>query len=398
MYKGLYAYAWDLADEGLENALARIRPTGVNTITLAASYHAGKFLRPHGQAGKVYFPEDGTVYFQPRPERYGVIKPIVNPLVAEHDMLAALEREAPDLDRVAWVVCLHNTPLGRRHPEYVVRNAYGDPYYYNLCPAYEEVRAFVVNLCADLADRYELSGLALETPGWLPFDHGFHHEFAMVPLNRWAKWLLGLCFSEGSRKGAKAAGLDVDSLQAETRAALERFLADDIAVPEAMAAEWLIADLIADSEWTAFLNWRCRLVADLVAEVKAALPKETRLAVIPTVQRPTAACWAEGSDVKMLAEAADALEVPAYQATAEEVFANAWDVRRRAGDDARLHFILRPSFPDLANGTETAAAALRLTEVGLSGIAFYNYGHIRLKCLGRVREALAALETTGKNP
>ena len=46
MYRGLYAYAWDFIDEGLTTALDRIRSTGINTITLAASYHAGKFLRP----------------------------------------------------------------------------------------------------------------------------------------------------------------------------------------------------------------------------------------------------------------------------------------------------------------------------------------------------------------
>ena len=39
------------------------------------------------------------------------------------------------------------------------------------------------------------------------------------------------------------------------------------------------------------LHWRCRVVADLVASVKAALPATTRLAVIPTVQRPPAAAW-----------------------------------------------------------------------------------------------------------
>ena len=105
MYKGLYAYAWDLADEGLEAALERIRPTGVNTITLAASYHAGKFLRPHGRTGKVYFPKDGTVYFRARSERYGQIKPLINPLVEDFDGFAELARTTPDLDRVALVVC-----------------------------------------------------------------------------------------------------------------------------------------------------------------------------------------------------------------------------------------------------------------------------------------------------
>jgi hypothetical protein len=391
-YRGLYAYAWDLADEGLEVALDRIRPTGINTITLAASYHAGKFLRPHGVSGKVYFPKDGTVYFQARAERYGEIKPLVNPLVAEFDAFAELEQRAPDLDRVAWVVCCHNTPLGELHPELTSRNAFGDSYPYSLCPAHPAVRDYVVNLCADLADRHELAGIALETPGWLPYDHGFHHEFALLPLDRFVKILLALCFADSTRHAARAAGIDADRLQAKTRSLLEGWFQAELAVPDSLASEWWQAELVSDPEFAAFLHWRCRVVADLVAAVKAALPSITRLAVIPTVQRPPAACWLEGSDLSLLAGAADALEVPAYQPTAEEAYLCAWDVRRRAGEDASLHFILRPSFPDLAGGAETVAAAIRLREVGMAGIAFYNYGHLRLASLERIRAALAALE------
>ena len=217
MYKALYTYAWDLADEGLDTVLERVRPTGINTITLAASYHAGKFLRPHGRSGKVYFPEDGTVYFKARPERYGQIKPLVNPLVDELDGFAALRETAPDLQRCAWVVCLHNTPLGMRHPELTSRNAFGDPYRYSPCPAHPAVRDYVVNLCADLADRYEIDRIALETPGWLPYDHGYHHEFSLLPLDRYAKTLLALCFADATRAAAEAAEIDAARLQARVR-------------------------------------------------------------------------------------------------------------------------------------------------------------------------------------
>jgi hypothetical protein len=390
-YRALYTYPWDLADEGLGTVLGRIRPLGINTITLAASYHAGKFLRPHGVGGKVYFPKDGTVYFQARQERYGQIKPLINPLVAEFDALAELEKQAPDLDRVAWVVGCHNTPLGELHPELTARNAFGDSYPYSLCPAHPAVRDYVVNLCSDLAERYDLAGIALETPGWLPYDHGFHHEFALLPLDRFAKSLLALCFAETTRHAAHADGIDADRLQAKTRALLERYLEADLAVPDQLATEWWLAEVVSDPEFAAFLHWRCRVVSDLVTAVKAALPATTRLAVIPTVQRPPAACWLEGSDLSLLAGVADALEVPAYQPSAAEVFLSAWDARRRAGDDATLNFILRPSFPDLANGAETVAAALRLKEVGMAGLAFYNYGHLRLASLERITAALAAI-------
>src|SRR5690606_6490533 len=147
---------------------------------------------------------------------------------------------------------------------------------------------------------------------------------------------------------------------ARARALLERWFAADLVVPEATAAAWWEAEIAGEPEWARFLHWRCRLVADLVAAVKTALPADTSLAVIPSVQRPGALCWLEGSDPARLAGAADALEVPAYQPSAEAAFLDAWHTRARAGEDAALHFILRPSFPDLAAGAETAAAARRL--------------------------------------
>ena len=94
-YKAIYTYAWDLAETGVPAAAREFRALGLDTVTIAGSYHAGKFLRPHGKAGKVYFPEDGTVYFQADPSRYGAIKPIANSLLGERDVL----RELVDLQR-----------------------------------------------------------------------------------------------------------------------------------------------------------------------------------------------------------------------------------------------------------------------------------------------------------
>lgn len=395
MYKGMYTYAWDLNEEGVENVVARYRDCGINTITLAASYHAGKFLRPHARKRRVYFPEDGTVYFMPRQERYNAIHPIMNSVLAEHDFLDELRVTAPDFKRVAWTVCLHNTELGKRHPEYTVRNAYGDPYHYNLCPAFEEVQEYVATLCADMAELYELDGIALETPGFLPYDHGFHHEFSLLPLNRWVKWLLGLCFSDASVAGVAKTGIDMVRLRQQTCDSIDQFFDHAKAVPDEVAFEWWIADLVMDPEWVAFLNWRCTVVSDLVARVREAVPKETELAVIPTVQRPTAASWMEGSDLKRLAEVADALEVPAYEPSAEAALIDAWDVRRRVGPDAKLNFILRPTYPDLVNGAETVAAAKGLKEAGAAGLAFYNYGHMALSALDHVRDALAVFDPDG---
>ena len=120
----------------------------------------------------------------------------------------------------------------------------------------------------------------------------------------------------------------------------------------------LLADIVAEPDLAAFLRWRCRCVADLVREIRAAVPACTEVWVIPSVQRPSAKLD-QGSDLRLLAEAADRLDICAYERSAAEVAANLWDVRRRVGDKARLNAILRPSDPDLAGGAETAAAALR---------------------------------------
>ena len=80
-YKAIYTYAWDIAEAGVAAAVDEFRTLGLDTVTIAGSYHAGKFLRPHGISGKVYFPEDGTVYFNADQSRYGAIKPVANGFV-----------------------------------------------------------------------------------------------------------------------------------------------------------------------------------------------------------------------------------------------------------------------------------------------------------------------------
>ena len=247
-YRSVYAYGWDLVDEGPDAFGARLERAGASAVSLAAAYHAGKFLRPHGRSGKVYFPEDGTVYFRHDPSRYQRVQPLPNSLLAEHDPFAMLADRLPDLDRYGWVVCFHNTPLGRLHPELVARNCFGDPYWYSLNPAHPEAREYVVALCRDLATSYDLAGLRLETPGWLPFDHGYHHEFALVRLDGWTKLLLGLDFSEATVTAAALDGIDVLHVRARVTSALERFLSADTALGEAQAADWIASELVADAE------------------------------------------------------------------------------------------------------------------------------------------------------
>lgn len=388
-YRAIYVYPWDLADTGPATMMDEAAALGLDTLTVAGSYHAGKFLRPHARAGKVFFPEDGTVYFRADPSRYGAIQPAVNTQVAERDVL----REALDRQRLAvnvWLVLLHNSRLGERYPRATVANAFGDRYVYSLCPSAPEARAYAVALCRDVTESYPVAGITLETPGFLPYAHGYHHEFAMVPANAWLDGRLGLCFCDHCLAGAAAAGVDGGGLQARVRREIDDYLGGATDFPPDMAEAFWLSDVAADGELSRFLQWRCGVVTSLVREIRAAVRTDATVAVIPSVARPTGGAWYEGSDLPALAAAAGIVEACFYEPAVERVRADVGDVQRRLQGRGRLRGILRPGFPDLQNRGDLVAAARALREGGVSEIAFYNYGHLRHSSVSWIGDALAA--------
>lgn len=386
-YKAIYTYAWDLAETGVGAAVDEFKGLGLDTVTIAGSYHAGKFLRPHGQSGKVYFPEDGTVYFNADASRYGAIKPVANSLLETSDILRELTTSGMAVN--VWLVLLHNTRLGMAHPDSVVRNAFGDPYYYNLCPSAPDARAYAIRLARDVTESYPVSGISMEAPGFTPYAHGFHHEFALVKSNPWLENQLGLCFCDHCVAAAEKAGIDAKRLKAQTAADISAYLDSDIDYPADMAEAFWRADIVADGDLRRYLDFRNDTVTSLVAEIRAAVRKDANVAVIPSVARPTGGAWYEGSDLNALGKAAGIIEACFYEPSAMRVKSDLFDIRRRLrGTDAKLRGILRPSHPDLASQGEFLAAVEALQAGGVDELAFYNWGHLRRANLSWIGDAL----------
>ena len=390
MEKTLFAYAWDFQEEGPESTQARLESLGATSVAVAASYHAGKFLRPRASRNKVYFPEDGTVYFEPELARYGTLQPLQNSQVPQLNLFQNWNSTTLRLE--AWTVLFHNSRLGQAFPELCARNAWGDPYCYSLCPAHPEVQEYALHLCQDLARHEAVSCVTLETPGWLPFAHGYHHEFALTSMDPRTEFLLGLCFSEASRAEARRDGIDVDALQRWVQQELERFFKNPIVPDSALAQHWLLADVLTHPELQAFLKMRCRVVNELLQRLRSELPKEVALRVIPTVQRPTAGCWYEGTDLLGVRAYTDGLDSCTYQSGPTEVLQDAEDVRARLGPEASLRFVLRPAHPDLLSREDVLQAVAGLQALNPEGIAFYNYGFLREPQLEWVRAAFALLD------
>jgi hypothetical protein len=386
-YNAIYAYAWDLAETGVAAAAEEFRDLGLDTVTIAGSYHAGKFMRPHGKAGKVFFPDDGTIYFKADPARYGAIKPSPNGPLGDRDML----RELVDNSGMAvnvWLVLLHNTRLGVAHPDAVVHNAFDDPYFYNLCPSAPEARAYAIGLTKDVTESYPVRGISVEAPGFTPYAHGYHHEFALMKSNPWLENMLGLCFCKHCLAGAERAGIDARRFKAEVAVDIGAYLDSDIDYPSDMADAFWRADIADSGDLRRYLDFRNGVVTSLVAEIRAAVRKDAEVAVIPSVARPTAGAWYEGSALGALAETAGIIEACFYEPSAMRVKSDLFDIRRRLKGKGKLRGVVRPSHPDLSTKTEFLAAVVALRAGGVDELAFYNWGHLRRANLAWIGEAM----------
>ena len=386
-YLAMYTYAWDLAEVGVDPAIGEFQDLGLDTVTMAGSYHAGKFMRPHGKSGKVFFPEDGTVYFNADPSRYGAMKPIANSILGEHDILRDLVGQNKMAVNV-WLVLMHNTKLGMRHPEAVVHNAFGDPYYYNLCPSAPEARAYAVGLTRDVTETYDVGGISLESPGFAPYAHGYHHEFALMKSNPWLENMLGLCFCDHCVKGAENVDIDAKKLKHQVAGDIATYLDSDIDFPADMGEAFWKADIFSKGDLRRYLEFRNSVVTSLVGEIRAAVRKEVNVAVIPSVARPTGGAWYEGSDLHALAATTGIVEACFYEPEAMRVKSDLFDIQRRLNGTGKLRGILRPSHPDISSSAEFSAAVKALRDGGVNELGFYNWGHLRRANLSWVGIAL----------
>ncbi|GGA49585.1 hypothetical protein [Pelagibacterium lentulum] len=393
MHLSLWTYPWDIADVGFENFLAEAKErTGVNSVSLSASYHAGHFLQPRSPRRKSYFPQDGTIYFQSDDSLWEG-KEIV-PLVADHvneeeDMLARLDgqRENSGVAPSAWTVCLHNTRLGMKHPGHVTRSAFGDPNYFSLCPSSPAVRDYAVTLVADMTKRYRPKVVELETPGFMGFDHGYHHEKDGLGLNPEDEFLLSICFCDHCMAAASAAGIDAKAARETVKTLIAA--ACNRAVPQVQFPDFPTKGIEAFARYPAlraYLIWRTTPVTSLVAEIKANAHPDSEIVAITGVED-----WREGMDNAEIAKACDGLLLSLYDQKPSAITAMVSEVRALIGPDKWLIGGLRVFYPEIVSSDDLASRAIVAKAAGCDGLNFYNYGLIPAPRLDWIGAATAAV-------
>lgn len=215
----------------------------------------------------------------------------------------------------------------------------------------------------DLAGGYPLESLLLETPGWLTYDHGYHHEFAQLSVSGELGQLLGLCFCDSCTVDAGKAGLDLAGLR---RAVAARC---DVLMNGPTAEDPALAD-----DLRALHAWRGSIVTALCRRVREEVRREVAVRVISTCQRPHRTAFLEGMDLRALARVTDGLELPIYQPSSDAAADDLAYVQGVVDDSARLSVILRPGHPDMTSEGQLADTLRRLVSSGVDDFSFYNFG------------------------
>lgn len=400
-----FAFPSDLADEGVDAVLRNLQErAGLDGIQPAFVYHAARDLFPHNPRRKVHLLDRGGHFFLPDPTLYdGLrIQPRVDPSATERDVLRETCERAAErgLAVNAWTVFLH-ADRPDELPDCVVRNAFGEPYANDFCPANPDVRAYTRALVADVA-RYDVDSIVAESLHYHGLEHGYHHERYFIELGATARYLLGICFCEHCLARADTAGVAGSVVREAVEEELVGVFESSTAVrPGQVEREAL--GLLADGELAAYLDVRNETVTSLAAEAAEVSDAHgKRFAFLelagavkgyadgkPTGEPAAEIAWRLGVDLPGVAAVCPEVEVLGYAADVERLRQDLEAYRACLGD-ARLSLALRPSPPDCDSPDNLAAKIGLARAMGVARVDFYHYGFLRLEALDWIRSALEA--------
>jgi len=383
-FRSLFLHTWDLADSGIDAVMGEMADAGLNTMCFAGTYHSGWFIHPQSKTRRTFMTEGSVCYFRPQASLYKStpLKPLVSAICRKKDWLAEAGKK---LDRyglrlVSWTIGTHNTRLGLAHPLLTQQNVYGDRIPHALCPANENVRAYLTAICRDLATSYPMWAIQLESFGWMSICHGHHHERDLVGLSPLELELLSLCVCNACTRRATKAGVDVGATAAAVRAVLDDAFREAPDRPRHHPRT--MAELEDRSrDLRAFNAWRKRYGDSVILDLKTDALRGTSCQLL--MQSGYDAALARRGGV-------DGFACGAYGLSPREVARTCRDALRPVPKrwDGLLQCFVR-----LGNGVpqsqrQLGAIVSAVADAGCNGINFYNRSEAPPKMLGWLRAAL----------
>lgn len=376
--RGLFCYPWTIEETGIEESIEFFKSKlKVDSLFVSVSYHSARLFQPRS-SHKVYIRHQSGTSFVPDFDMYPIeLKPIVDSGHVCNDTHHRI-RDAClryEVSYNAWVVGLHGSSLGREHPECCVVNAFDDIYDYSLCPNNSSVKRYLESLIRDICINLQPQSIVLESPGFLGFVHGHHHELFLNNLGTVGEYLLSLCFCMSCMKRARTEGISVEDVRSSVISKVEYLIDHErgALLHKSFGEGELASVLIEDGSLYQYTIMRINSVTELLMSLKAVVREyNISLFVIPSVfTRPCSKSWMEGVSLARTAQTVDGLFLLSYFSDPEFVKADVEWLRMYA-KDVPLYVALNVGAPDTLNEEglkRCVCAALRSSPIG---IAFYN--------------------------
>jgi hypothetical protein len=232
-----YAYPWDYLDD--DAAAPRAAQLGLDVVALAATYHAARVPRPLHPSRRVTEVPYSACYVPIREAAWRghhLIPRAPSWLDNEDPFLRAqnrLDEQGCVVD--AWIVLTHLDDAGAEHPDLVVRNAFGEPYPYALCPQSNAVREYCRTLVEETLQTTNVRGVVLEACGPMGLEHGgVHDKLEFANWRATDEALLSICFCRACQLALGNRGLDAEEVAARVR----RGVGTGASSPEAVLVEF----------------------------------------------------------------------------------------------------------------------------------------------------------------
>jgi len=376
--KTLYVYPWDLQDEEPGEVIRNAQMGRINMLSMASIYHTGRFLLPHNPRQKVYIPEDGVIYFSPRKGKYSKRIPRAGVLARKNILGKTINllREKGMKSR-SWVVCLHNSNLGRKNRGWTIENAFGDNNFTSLCPANQEVLTYFQEIFRDLLEQYQFDWVELESFEYAKFQHGYHHEKTGIFLDDMDSFLLSLCFCPSCREKMKAWGVDTEAIREQVKKMLDKRFADPRVRNEKEVQTQLA---VFKEENRRFIEGRQSIVSEFVEKIVDSVRAVSDTKVLLLYRYNYSQAWLSGIDPQKLAKTIDRWMVQGYFERTEKIkerllpFLTAFPVNQ-------LEVGLNVCYPFVKEKEDIKEDIATLDHLGINNLSFYNYGFIPLRNL-----------------
>ncbi len=376
-----WVYPWDIARRGARTIAEEFVALGVNAASITTVYHSAQVLSLISGEPEIVFPSPGVPLWEAEPNH---LPGALNGLQWSDFLsdVADAFREYGIALR-AWTIAYHD-----KYDMAPVMNAFGQALPHAPCPLSNA--RWLSEAAQTIAGFGVFDALEVESPGFVPAFHGYHHDITGIAIGTVENLLLGLCFCETCCRAMTEAGIDSEALKELVRRWWRRF---------ALEGSWgdepflnLSNLILAEAPLATWLVHRAEIVENNVVNTALQFPGKTAI-VGPALSRPARNSLIEGGRL-----------VPSAATDKLESVVLAYSSPRAVRDDVRDCLALGWHAEDLVVGITLVEGVVEglndvmmrvnaAWEAGARRFSFYNYGLLsksRREWIGKVAEWMAS--------